>query len=240
MRVLAEAPAEAILAAQQRASLSLGLGHGTLPWQPAVDGRVVPRQPLEAIAAGEARGIPILAGTNRDEWKLFTLFDGKTRRIDGAALRRRLGRILPEKDEDGREWGERALEVYRAERTGGARARPSKLWEAIQADRIFRYPRRVSPSSTPPTSRAPTSTSSSGRRASRDSASAPATRSRSPSCSGRSGIPLLRAAARRLGRARWRSRAACARRGSPSRGAASPRRRASRPGGPTTPASARR
>ena len=140
VRVLAEAPAEAILAAQQRASLSLGLGHGTLPWQPAVDGRVVPRQPLEAIAAGEARGIPILAGTNRDEWKLFTLFDGKTRRMDGAALRRRLGRILPVKDEDGREWGERALEVYRAERKAGGASAPFETWEAIQADRIFRYP----------------------------------------------------------------------------------------------------
>jgi len=140
MGVLSEAPAEAILAAQMRASLALGLAHGTLPWQPAVDGRVVPRQPLEAIAAGEAKGIPVLSGTNRDEWKLFTLFDRKTRRLDDAALRRRLARILPEKDEDGREWGERALELYRAEREGGGAERPLEIWEAIQADRIFRYP----------------------------------------------------------------------------------------------------
>ncbi|HVH06298.1 MAG TPA: carboxylesterase/lipase family protein [Myxococcota bacterium] len=131
-RVLASAPVDAILAAQQRASVALGLAHGTLPWQPAVDGRVVPRQPLAAIADGEARAIPILAGTNRDEWKLFTLFDAKTRRIDESGLRRRLARILPDA-------GDEAFELYRRSAEGGTAA-PLALWEAIQADRIFRYP----------------------------------------------------------------------------------------------------
>jgi para-nitrobenzyl esterase len=140
LRVLGSAPVEAILAAQQRATQALGLAHGTLPWQPAVDGRIVPRQPLEAIAAGEAAGIPVLAGTNRDEWKLFTLFDARTRALDAAGLRRRLERILPGKDEDGLAFAERALEVYRVARAGRSGAAPLELWEAIQADRVFRYP----------------------------------------------------------------------------------------------------
>jgi para-nitrobenzyl esterase len=130
-KALASASVEAILAAQQRASVALGLAHGTLPFQPVVDGRVVPRQPLAAIAAGEVRDVPILAGTNRDEWKLFTLFDSKTRRIDAAGLRRRLARILPEAGAD------EAFELYRKSAEG---AGPLALWEAIQADRIFRYP----------------------------------------------------------------------------------------------------
>jgi para-nitrobenzyl esterase len=132
-RVLASAPVDAILAAQMRASVALGLAHGTLPWQPAVDGTIVPRQPLAAIAAGEARDIPILAGTNRDEWKLFTLFDAKTRRIDADGLRRRLARILPGAGAD------EAFELYR-QAGGDGGAGPLALWEAIQADRIFRYP----------------------------------------------------------------------------------------------------
>jgi para-nitrobenzyl esterase len=130
-KALENASVAAILAAQQRASVALGLAHGTLPWQPAVDGRVVPRQPLAAIAAGELRDVPILAGTNRDEWKLFTLFDAKTRRIDAAGVRRRLARILPETGAD------EAFELYRKSTEG---AGPLALWEAIQADRIFRYP----------------------------------------------------------------------------------------------------
>jgi para-nitrobenzyl esterase len=140
LRALGEAPVEAILAAQQRATQTLGIAHGTLPWQPAVDGRIVPRQPLEAIAAGEAAGIPVLAGTNRDEWKLFTLFDARTRDLDAAALRRRLERILPGKDEDGLAFADRALEVYRSARAGRSGVAPLELWEAIQTDRVFRYP----------------------------------------------------------------------------------------------------
>jgi para-nitrobenzyl esterase len=140
LRTLAEAPVEAILAAQQRATAALGIAHGTLPWQPAVDGRVVPRQPLEAIAAGECAGIPVLVGTNRDEWKLFTLFDTRTRRLDAAGLRRRLERILPGKDEEGVAFADRALDAYRSARAGPSGATPLELWEAIQGDRIFRYP----------------------------------------------------------------------------------------------------
>ena len=140
LRVLRDAPLAAILAAQERASLALGIAHGTLPWQPAVDGRVVPRQPLDAIAGGEAAGIPVLVGTNRDEWKLFTLFDKRTRGLDAAGLRRRLERILPGKDEEGAAFGERALELYRSTRTGRGASAPLELWEALQADRIFRYP----------------------------------------------------------------------------------------------------
>jgi para-nitrobenzyl esterase len=139
-RKLAEAPIEEILAAQMRASLALGVAHGTLPWQPAVDGRVIPCQPLEAVARGEAKGIPLLVGTNRDEWKLFTLFDRKARRLDAAALRRRLARVLPGKDADGVELAERALAVYGSARAGREDATPLALWEALQTDRIFRYP----------------------------------------------------------------------------------------------------
>jgi para-nitrobenzyl esterase len=140
LRRVAEAPLEAILEAQARATMALGIAHGTLPFQPAVDGRVIPRQPLEAVADGEAAGIPLLLGTNRDEWKLFTLFDRRTREMDGAALRRRLERILPGKDESGVAFAERALEAYRSARAGRGGASPLAIWEAVQSDRIFRYP----------------------------------------------------------------------------------------------------
>ena len=82
--------------------MPLGLAHGTAALAAGGGRRVVPRQPLAAIAAASARDVPILAGTNRDEWKLFTLFDAKARRLDDAGLRRRLARILPEAGGDER------------------------------------------------------------------------------------------------------------------------------------------
>jgi para-nitrobenzyl esterase len=129
-------PIERILAAQAATTRELGIVHGTLPWQPAVDGALVPRQPLEAVADGEAAGIPVLIGSNRDEWKLFTLVDRAARRMDEAALRRRLDLVMPGKDDAGAAWVDSALEVYRE----AGRRDPVDLWEAIQSDRIFRYP----------------------------------------------------------------------------------------------------
>ena len=123
-----------------RAAFALGLAHGTLPWQPAVDEGWIPRQPLEAVARGEAAAIPVVVGTNRDEWKLFTLLDARTRRLDAHGLRRRLARLVPGHDEEGVAFAERALEVYRRARAGREADAPPALWEAIQTDRIFRYP----------------------------------------------------------------------------------------------------
>jgi para-nitrobenzyl esterase len=133
---LREVPVPVLLAAQTRTSLQLGLGHGTLPWQPAVDGGLVPEPPLDAIARGAANRVPVLIGTNADEWKLFLLGDRRARRMDEAALRRRLGRALPGHAPDGTPFAERALAVYRR-----AHPRwPAAAWSAFQGDRVFRWP----------------------------------------------------------------------------------------------------
>ncbi len=80
-------PASAIITAQSLVQAnSRSRRHpyrlGTLPFQPVVDGTLLPKAPLAAIRAGAAAGIPLLGGTNLDEWKLFT----------GANLRLRLMR----------------------------------------------------------------------------------------------------------------------------------------------------
>jgi len=125
----------ALLAAQARASMRLGVAHGTLPWQPWVDGDLLPEPPLRAVAAGLSRGVPLFIGTNRDEWKLFLLTDRKARRMDAATLRRRLGYVLPGCDAAGRAYADDAFEAYRdAGRT------PVERWSAFQTDRIFVHP----------------------------------------------------------------------------------------------------
>ena len=55
-------------------------------FQPVVDGEVLPRQPLAAVREGSASAVPMLIGTNRDEWKLFGLNDRRARTLDEAAL----------------------------------------------------------------------------------------------------------------------------------------------------------
>jgi len=137
---LQDLPVGALLDAQRRTLGKLGFTTGGLPFQPAVDGDVLPCTPLDAIAKGDAAGIPILVGTNRDEWKLFTLAERGARRLDEDALVTRIAKLLPGQDGDGRRRAQRALEVYRRAQLGRGQLSPFEMWVAFQSDRIFRYP----------------------------------------------------------------------------------------------------
>ena len=119
--------------AQQLAAMQVGVGEGLLPWQPSVDGDVLKRSALEALDRGEVARVPTMVGTNRDEWRLFTLFDPRNRRLAEVDVRRRLVRQLgSDRDADA------ALEVYRAARRG--RRSGARLWEAVMSDRVFHHP----------------------------------------------------------------------------------------------------
>jgi para-nitrobenzyl esterase len=108
-----------------------------LAFQPVVDGAAIPEAPLTAVAAGEAGGVPLLIGTNLDEWKLFAVPDAKLRAMDWDGLRRRLLRVPPALTEDPETLAARAIDVYRSARSDGDA--PS-LWLAMQTDRAFRVP----------------------------------------------------------------------------------------------------
>jgi para-nitrobenzyl esterase len=128
---LRELPVATLLDAQFKAVMKLGLTHGGLPFQPSVDGDVLPEHPLDAVASGRARGVPLLLGTNRDEWNMFLLADRKARAMDEAALRRRYERSL------GAELAEHAHTTY-----GEAlpKTSPRTRWSAYQTHRVFTAP----------------------------------------------------------------------------------------------------
>jgi carboxylesterase type B len=108
-----------------------------LPFQPVIDGDVIPRDPLAAIRDGEARGIPLLIGTNLDEARLFAPLDPEATTLDEAQLLARCAEAIP----GGTEAARRAIAVYHDARAArGERAEPGDLWFAIESDRTMRYP----------------------------------------------------------------------------------------------------
>lgn len=137
---LLDMPVEEILSAQAAAMTSVltsrpdprrpGSGYLQLPFQPVVDGGLLTRTPLDAVRAGSAAGVPLVVGTNMDEWNLFAIQDSLGD-IGPERLRRRVVRVL------GEDRGDEAIELYRAARPG---AHSSKLWCALMTDRIFRMP----------------------------------------------------------------------------------------------------
>jgi len=120
---LADVPIERLLACQETLSRELGLG----AFAPYLDGAALPRPPIDVIREGGAAGIPLLAGSNRDEWTLFQTFLGDAT-VDGfkAPLRDRLGPLL-----------DQLLEVYRAAEPGRSEQR---AWVDLVGDVVFRVP----------------------------------------------------------------------------------------------------
>jgi para-nitrobenzyl esterase len=57
-----------------------------LPWQPVVNGEVIPGPPLDRIAAGASAGIDLLVGTNADEHRVFLAVGGALERVTAETL----------------------------------------------------------------------------------------------------------------------------------------------------------
>ncbi|MCO1656550.1 carboxylesterase/lipase family protein [Pseudonocardia humida] len=104
------------------------LAMSLLPFMPTVDGEVVPRPPLAAIADGAGADVPLLIGSTKDEGRLFSVPAGAIAAIDEATLAAAAGAygLTPED-----------VEVYRRNRPD---ARPGDLMAAIVTDWFFRIP----------------------------------------------------------------------------------------------------
>jgi para-nitrobenzyl esterase len=100
-----------------------------LPWQPVVDGDVVPGRPIDRIVAGAGAGIDLMAGAAAEESQFFLVPGGALDQITPDMLAGVVrGYGLPV---------EAALAAYRAGYPG---AGPGELFAAVQGDRLFRIP----------------------------------------------------------------------------------------------------
>ena len=101
----------------------------TLPWQPVVDGDVLPGRPLDRIAAGAGAGIDLIVGSNTDEHRLFLVTSGAIDAVTPEALAGAVAAYgLPV---------EAALGSYRA---AHPEASAGDLLAAVQTDWCWRIP----------------------------------------------------------------------------------------------------
>jgi para-nitrobenzyl esterase len=102
---------------------------------PVIDGKMIPKRPIDSINSGSAAKIPLLGGTNLEEWKLFNIMEPDLQKLDDAGLVNTLQQFVPA------EYGEYLIETYRKARTGRELSTsPLELFSAIQTDLMFRVP----------------------------------------------------------------------------------------------------
>ncbi len=93
---IAGVPLDALLGAQAALSLELQmapdpgrwaeLAGNLMPFEPTIDGRVVPALPIERISSGSGASVPVLIGTNRDENLLFMAPSGALGMVNDDVL----------------------------------------------------------------------------------------------------------------------------------------------------------
>jgi para-nitrobenzyl esterase len=135
---LAALPVEKLLAAEMKLRMKMaGPGEPVrmTATTPAADGEVLPLSPLDAVRQGSAARIPLLIGTNLDEWKLFGVMDPDASRLDDAMMAERLKFFLASAYEPDIAKAYHAARTRRGDRTG-----PFELLSAILSDFMFRMP----------------------------------------------------------------------------------------------------
>jgi para-nitrobenzyl esterase len=132
---LRDVPASALVAAQNAVA-----GRSVLPpFSPVADGDLIPAEPHAALAAGSARGVPLIVGTNLEEMKLYRFLDPTIDGLDPKGLVDRCSVAFPGNDSQGRPHGARVAETYRTARTArGEDPSPTETWLAISTDHFFR------------------------------------------------------------------------------------------------------
>jgi para-nitrobenzyl esterase len=97
------------------------------PFSPVIDGEVLPVAPWRGVAEGAARGVDLIAGHTRDEYRLFTEIYGLRGKVTAEQASQALNILGPVDGEA----------AYRSEYPD---ADPETLFELVHSDWLFRMP----------------------------------------------------------------------------------------------------
>ncbi len=128
---LLDVPYSALIAAQISLVAKVNAGRdprklGALPFQPTIDGALLKARPIGPIREGTAKGIPLLVGTTRDEWKLFSSPNPGLRLMSQKTFAERVERVA----------GEAAPVMLKAYDKGS----PFERFNAWMTDKTFAVP----------------------------------------------------------------------------------------------------
>ncbi len=104
----------------------VGICMGLMAFMPVVDGDVLPLHPLAALAAGHGADVPMLAGTNTEEFRFFAIPNGLAAMVTADVLPAVIGMLGIDQDTGA---------LYQTNRPG---ASPGDVMCAVVTDMFFR------------------------------------------------------------------------------------------------------
>jgi para-nitrobenzyl esterase len=119
---------DALAASPDPARFGPSIVASTMPFIPVIDGDSLPEHPLASIAAGSGSQVPVLIGTNADEFRTFLVPSGMADLVTEDVLTAMAGAAGAGKD---------VIATYRA---GRPDASPGDLLAALLTDRYFLLP----------------------------------------------------------------------------------------------------
>jgi len=126
-----DAPYSAVIAAQISLVAKTNAGRdsrklGALPFQPTIDGGLIPARPITLLRDGAGVSVPFLTGTTREEWRLFTAANPAMRLMSAKNFTERVERLA----------GDRARTMLEAYDEGS----PFERFNALMTDKSFFVP----------------------------------------------------------------------------------------------------
>lgn len=108
---------------------------GILPFEPVVDGDLIPKPAKESLFEGLSADVPVLIGTNADEFNLFAVMNTDLSAISERNLARRIERHITGAEGSGRERARQIWKTY--EKVIGS---DEEVPLALMTDVVFRIP----------------------------------------------------------------------------------------------------
>jgi para-nitrobenzyl esterase len=126
-----DAPYSALIAAQIALIAKTNAGKdsrklGALPFQPTIDGALIPARPIQLLREGAGAAVPLLTGTTREEWRLFTAANPALRLMSAKNFGERVERLA----------GDHAPAMLAAYDEGS----PYERFNALMTDKAFAVP----------------------------------------------------------------------------------------------------
>jgi para-nitrobenzyl esterase len=102
---------------------------------PVIDGVFIPDTPLDLLMAGKCAKVPMIIGTNKDEWLFFASMSPDFPHMDEEGMRERVNTFIPST------YSPRMIDIYRKARQARNESdEPLDLANALLSDYMFRMP----------------------------------------------------------------------------------------------------